>query len=134
MEGSLDDARPLQAADHEGVGPRTLGLHQLALWNTRPVHTHTHTHSSASASPAQLTFHREVIERSRALIRQLRLLLVAREGPITLQDEVARPPCLYVLTCVTHTQTYTQHTPHTTSEHDVSRRSRHSQESAVPRL
>lgn len=31
MEGPLNDRRPLQASDDKGVGPRPLGLHQLAL-------------------------------------------------------------------------------------------------------
>lgn len=31
VEGPLDDCRPLQASDDEGVGPRPLSLHQLAL-------------------------------------------------------------------------------------------------------
>lgn len=51
VEGSLDDARPLQAADHEGVWPRTLGLHQLTLWtHTRRSHTRSYTHHSLSVS------------------------------------------------------------------------------------
>jgi len=31
VEGPLNDCRPLQASDDERVGPRPLGLHQLAL-------------------------------------------------------------------------------------------------------
>lgn len=54
--------------------------------------------TALAAAAAALTGYREVVERV-GQVRVLRLVLVADEGAIRLQQEVARPPVLDVLTC-----------------------------------
>lgn len=72
---------------------------------------HTFRIVTALAAAAALTGYREVVERV-GQVRVLRLVLVADEGAIRLQQEVARPPVLDVLTCRRSSPANRLHQPH----------------------
>lgn len=103
VEGPLDDGGPLQAADDEGVGLGPLCLHQLTFCTQTQTDVSAPVGGASServtrVTEAPPTCYGEVVERV-GQVRVLRLVLVADEGAVCLQQEVARPPVLDVLAC-----------------------------------
>ena len=84
-----------QASAQRPPQPKRATIGSLGLG----AHAGLQTHEDPAPGRRALTGHGEVVEGRLALLQVLRPLLVADEGAVILQEEVARPPRLDVLSC-----------------------------------